>query len=158
MPRMRQISLLATQDSWESGQRIPERCSRSTAATREITGLKINNLDAANYAIDLSGAGLSGSGDYYVYVDSSTTYWRADGKFSTPGSITGTYYYDFANPSYYLDPSNSVTSLLVAGNVGIGNSGSRQFFVFEYAKRRSNFGFSYCRFNQIFSRSGRFRQ
>ena len=102
------------------GTATPGAVLEINGGTREITGLKINNLDAANYVIDLSGAGVSGSGDYYIFVDNSTTYWRADGAFETPGSVTATSLIDYDSNSYFLDPSNATTSLLVAGKVGIG--------------------------------------
>jgi hypothetical protein len=44
-----------------------------------------------------------------------------DGAFGA-GNIYGNVFYDLGNTSYYLDPANTGTSLLVAGNVGIGTT------------------------------------
>ena len=44
------------------------------------------------------------------------------GAFSASGDVRAPIFYDSANTAYYLDPANTGTSLLVAGNVGIGNT------------------------------------
>ena len=45
-----------------------------------------------------------------------------DGIIEMRGSLRAPIFYDSANTSYYLDPANTGTSMVVAGNVGIGTT------------------------------------
>jgi hypothetical protein len=69
------------------------------------TGLEISNLGTANYGIDFSNSGLSGSSDYLLYIDSEN-YWRADGHI-----ILG---YDVGNDQY-LDIYQDVSTSYIRG-------------------------------------------
>ena len=60
-----------------------------------------------------NGAGLVGIG---------TNSPQAAGKLTVNGGIYASWLGDLENGSYYLDPSNTTTSLLAAGNVGIGTT------------------------------------
>jgi hypothetical protein len=42
------------------------------------------------------------------------------GEFVAENNITGAAFYDVNNTAYYLDPANASTSMVVAGNVGVG--------------------------------------
>ena len=59
------------------------------------TGLTITNLGAANYGIDMRSSDLSGTGDYFMYMDSND-YWRADGSAQFGSSLIAPV--DFATP------------------------------------------------------------
>jgi len=56
---------------------------------------------------------LSVNGDIFVYNTQSQL---------TSTSVRAPIFYDSGNTAYYLDPANTGTSLLVAGNVGIGTT------------------------------------
>jgi len=47
---------------------------------------------------------------------------NAIGSFTASGDVRAPIFYDSGNTAYYLDPANTGTSLLVAGNVGIGTT------------------------------------
>ena len=56
-------------------------------------GITFASLGTATKGIDLSGSGLSGSGDYWIY-NSTVNYWKADGKFyiSSTATVIGELY------------------------------------------------------------------
>ena len=63
------------------------------------------------------------------YRRSTSGSWNQDGIWDSSGnyiwqgsSVRGQIFYDNNNTSYYLDPANSGTSLLVAGKVGLGTT------------------------------------
>jgi hypothetical protein len=45
-----------------------------------------------------------------------------DGSFLASGNISAPAFYDSGNTAFYLDPANTGTSMVVAGNVGIGTT------------------------------------
>lgn len=84
------------------------------------------NLGTATKGIDLSGSGLSGSGDYWIYGDANN-YWTANGKLKSFGESSFTYLYDvlgnkiidlYTNrPSYYLNIlANNTFAMIPASN------------------------------------------
>ena len=62
-----------------------------------------------------SGATVGGAASWGTVAQLSSA-----GVFSATGDFRAPIFYDSNNTSYYLDPANTGTSLLVAGNVGIG--------------------------------------
>ena len=103
------------------GTSTPGAVLEINGGAREMTGLKISNLDIATMAIDLSASGMSGSSDYLIYKDTNN-YWRADGQFSTAGSVYASNFFDYANTAYYFDPGNTSTGMTMAGKAGIGTT------------------------------------
>ena len=92
----------------------------NTGAGGDITfanGEKIDNDTNGTIAVtgdfDASGTLKAGTADAFS-VDTS-------GNIDTTGTVTGEVFYDKTSTSYYLDPANTGSSLLIAGSIGIND-------------------------------------
>jgi hypothetical protein len=82
-------------------------------ANASYNGIRFyNDYDMTTQVMSVNNSG-NGLGANNVYVNNSL---QADSSLRAP------IFYDSNNTAYYLDPANTGTSLLVAGNVGIGTT------------------------------------
>jgi hypothetical protein len=86
-------------------------------------------IDFQWYGSSIGGIGQDGASVQYsanlthqFIVNGTNRATLASTGFSINTDVLAPIYYDSANTAYYLDPANTGTSLLVAGNVGIGTT------------------------------------
>ncbi len=116
-----------------------------------ISGLEISNLGTATRGIDLSNSGLSGSGDFPLYLGANT-YFRADdflkvgniySSVMSAQSLTATVsnlaLNSWANGNIILTPNGSGNTIIANGNVGIGTTTPNYKLVVRNASSTVNF-------------------
>ena len=83
----------------------------------------IGNINPS-YRLDIKAATTNGSTVFVIRNanDANNLAFYDNGTASAGSDFRAPIFYDSNNTSYYLDAANSGTSLLVAGNVGIGNT------------------------------------